>query len=266
MSLPVRYPAPANVVDYTTFLQQDVGVPASDMGYPIANPGTAPVLSQTPGGTLSAATYYAVYTYTNPSGETLASVEASLAVSANNVLVIASPPPLAGAAAWNAYVSSTSGTETLQAQGLAIGNAWQMPTSGLVSGRAVPGTNTTSASPFIPDTLQFALDVMNPVLICVSPNLSTVAIYNLAADFLINIGQDYPGQTWFADLRKQWNIGAIVTGVVSETHDESTGTSLLNPEQFKDLTLSDLQALKTPYGRFYMGFAQKYGQTLWGLT
>lgn len=195
-------------------------------------------------------------------------------------------------------------------------------------------------SPYIPDSLQIAIDIVNSALATAAPNEYTRAVYNLATDILINYAPDQTpalaslvwasgsvtatavaalptniingsqimttlaGQTpvgysgtqkalvvsgnsftyplannpgaetvpgtystsFFADLRKQWNIGAITTGVVTETHDESTGTSILNPEQMKQFTLADLQNMKTPYGRAYLAFAQKYGQTLWGLN
>lgn len=72
--------------------------------------------------------------------------------------------------------------------------------------------------------------------------------------------------TFFAALRQKWGIDNVSTGVVSESHDESTGASYLNPEQMTAFTIGDLQTLKTPYGRAYMAFAQNYGQTLWGAS
>ena len=133
--------------------------------------------------------------------------------------------------------------------------------------RQVCGFNTAvlpDASPWIPYTLQLSLDTVNCVLICVAPNEAVLAQYNLAADTLINYVPDQPGQTFFADFRKELGVNAISTGVVTESHDEATGSSFQVPDQFKELTLGDLQTLKTPYGRAYMAFAQKYGQTLWG--
>ena len=54
-------------------------------------------------------------------------------------------------------------------------------------------------------------------------------------------------------------------GVVAASSDESTSTNLLNPEQMKYFTLRDLQMLKTPYGREYLGIAQSVGP-IWGVT
>ncbi|MGC8518463.1 MAG: DUF2460 domain-containing protein [Steroidobacteraceae bacterium] len=107
-------------------------------------PNVAPTLSQVNGGTSAATTYYVKTTYANPGGdgETTVSIEASLAVSADYLLNVASPPPQSGAYYYNVYVGTTSGGETLQAT-VAVGTAWTMPTSGLVSGRAMPSANTT---------------------------------------------------------------------------------------------------------------------------
>lgn len=125
--------------------------PADDVTYISAfAPLPAPingVLSATAGGALAGATYFVRSTWVNSTGETLASVETSLAVAANNVLNVAAPasPPF-GATGWNVYVSTTTGTETRQNGGvpIAINTAWVEPTTGLVAGAALPGGNTTT--------------------------------------------------------------------------------------------------------------------------
>jgi hypothetical protein len=95
----------------------------------------APTLSSTAGGSLAAATYYATITYTDATGESAHSAEASLAVAADNLLVVTSPasapPDVTG---YNVYVATTSGGEVLQNTGgpIAIGSNWTLPTSGLV--------------------------------------------------------------------------------------------------------------------------------------
>ena len=82
-----------------------------------------PVLSQyTPIGSdsgysgLPAQTYFVKTTYITKYGETLPSSEASLAVTAGNILTIASPAQDANnqAIGWNAYVGRTTGSEVLQ--------------------------------------------------------------------------------------------------------------------------------------------------------
>jgi hypothetical protein len=122
----------------------------------------------------------------------------------------------------------------------------------------------------VPDSIytsfHVSMETVNEVLNCGSPTLYTLAVYNLAADRLINFANDLPNQTYFRDERKKFRISDVSVGVVSATSDEATSTSLLNPETMKMFTLQDLQTLKTPYGRYYMGIAQDYGSTIWGLT
>lgn len=128
----------------------------------------------------------------------------------------------------------------------------------------------TSALPDNSLVLVYAYDVaiaiVNDSLECVPP-IYKLAVYNLGGDNLVNWAPDQPGSTYWADLRGKegYNIGAFAPGVVQATSDESTSTSLLNPEFMKTFTLANLQNLKTPWGRQYLAFAQSYG-TLWGLT
>lgn len=107
-----------------------------------APPVAAPSLSKVGGGALAAAICYVRTTYVTAGGETAASLEASLAVPASNLLVVASPPADIAALAlgWNVYASTTAGVETLQngSAPIAMGTAWTEPTSGLAAGAALP--------------------------------------------------------------------------------------------------------------------------------
>ena len=106
------------------------------------SPGV-PQLSQVAGGTIGATTYYVKTTFVTPSGETIPSSEANLAVLPNDVLVV-SPPAQSGSAqgctGWNVYVSTSTGTETKQngSTPIALGTSWQEPATGLVAGAALP--------------------------------------------------------------------------------------------------------------------------------
>lgn len=112
----------------------------------VSAPVSAPTLGQVAGGTNSQTTYYVKITYINLMGETTPSSESSLLVLANQVLTVTSPPALGSATSYNVYVSTTTNTETLQnTSPIAIGTNWTEPTSGLVSGAALPGSNTTAA-------------------------------------------------------------------------------------------------------------------------
>jgi hypothetical protein len=131
-------------------------IPAAGLAAP-----SAPSLSQISGGTLGTATVFVKTTYVTASGETAASSESSLAVSAAHLLQVASPsaPSPASATGWNVYVSTATGTEVLQngTTPIAIGAAWSEPTSGLVTGTAAtPSANTTGWSLAQPNTLIFA--------------------------------------------------------------------------------------------------------------
>lgn len=122
----------------------------------LTDPTTAPTLSQVSGGALSARTYYVKYTWANATGETVASTEANISLSANNLAKITLPTTAyaLGTTKINIYISTITNTETLQgyidvdAQ-IESGEAdwsnltWTEPTTGLVTGAALPGSNTT---------------------------------------------------------------------------------------------------------------------------
>jgi hypothetical protein len=92
-----------------------------------------------------------------------------------------------------------------------------------------------------------------------------MAVYNLGTDRLINLAPDAKGQTYFMKLREDLGINSFTAGVVTATSDETTSTTLTTPDAFKNLTIGDLQNLKTPWGRDYLATAQKFG-TLWGIS
>jgi hypothetical protein len=104
-------------------------------------------------------------------------------------------------------------------------------------------------SPWLEFSYDIAIDIVNDALNTINGAVYTQAVYNLAGDNLINFAQDGTGQTYFADLRKQWNILGFVPGVVESTSDEGTSASYVVQEAAKTFTLADIQNLKTPYGR-----------------
>jgi hypothetical protein len=132
----------------------------------------------------------------------------------------------------------------------------------------VPGDQYAIAPGSALMTLDVAVATVNPAICAASAELYTLAVYNLATDRLFNYAQDVPGQTFFRDQRgkDKLNLSAFAPGVVASSGDEGSSTSLLNPEAMKRFTLRDLQMLKTPWGREYMGIAQMYGVNVWGLT
>lgn len=107
--------------------------------------------------------------------------------------------------------------------------------------------------------------IVSTDLCAVNPLIYQLAVYNLGGDNLINYAQDTPPSMYFMDARASMKIASFTPGVVSAASDEATSDSLLNPEFMQMLTMANLQNLKTPWGRAYMGFAQSLG-TLWGLS
>lgn len=110
-----------------------------------------------------------------------------------------------------------------------------------------------------------------PVPLTVSSwSIYALAVYNLGGDRLINFAPDQPNSAYFATLRGPiadggFGISTFQAGVVQAAGDEGTSDTLLVPEIFKALTLSDLQNLKTPWGREYLAIADNFG-TLWGIS
>lgn len=123
--------------------------------------------------------------------------------------------------------------------------------------------------PSTSDDITYAFDgamaVVSPDLANLAGNTYALAVYNLATDNLINYAMDQPGQTFFMDLRKAYDINLFVPGVTASASDSGTAQSRNNPEFMKTMTFGDLQALKTPYGRAYLNIAQQRG-TLWGIS
>lgn len=113
-------------------------------------PGSAPTLSYTPGGSLPATTYY-VHTANFDAAENFSapSPQGSIAVPANNLLVVGSPIGQPGAAGWGAFVGTVTGTGTWQnaAGDWQIGTSWTEPTTGIITGgKSLPTTNQTGYS------------------------------------------------------------------------------------------------------------------------
>jgi hypothetical protein len=107
------------------------------------------------------------------------------------------------------------------------------------------------------------------VLIATGILPATVIIGGSALDWEINPLQNYGSVSspfsiisqynYFANLRELWKINNFVSGVVQSTSDESTSASLAATEIMQRLNFSDLQYLKTPFGRAYLGYVARVG-------
>ncbi len=120
-------------------------------------------------------------------------------------------------------------------------------------------------SPYIQWTLTIAQDVVINVD-QMPPILYVLAVYNYALARLIAICPDQTGQTFFADLRTKYGILNFIGGVISSSSDEGTSESITVLDSLKDLQIGQLQLLKTPYGQYYLDYAQAYGSTIVDLT
>lgn len=129
----------------------------------------------------------------------------------------------------------------------------------------VPSTALDPGGDVVATAFQIAQDLVNPVLGFVTPDLFTIATYNLAGHQLIEYAPDQTGQTYFENLRKSFALNAPAVGVVQSAGDNGTSASVVTPDFMAHLSLSDLQLMKTPWGRRYLEIAQKFG-ALWGIS
>lgn len=134
-------------------------------------------------------------------------------------------------------------------------NNVQIPTSALPTDSPYPGYAYNNA-----------IELVNLAIQAASTLIYTEAVYALATSNLLNFCPDQPGQTYFADIRSKWDMNSFLAGTVGAANDQGTSDSLIVPDYFRLFTVADLQMLKDPYGRRYIGFAQKYGTNIWGLT
>jgi hypothetical protein len=137
-------------------------------------------------------------------------------------------------------------------------------------------TDLPDNAPVILMALAISEETVNPALRAVrspafsslgytGPNIYELAVYNLGGDNIINFAPDQPDSTFFAVARTGYGCNSFVAGVIASSADETTSESLVVPDFMKQLTLSNLQQLKTPWGRQYLAFAQDYGN-IWGIS
>lgn len=141
--------APATVNCYTDANGNVVGEP---------NPLVIPTVSANlASGTLGAATYFVKITYVDGTGQSVASPEGTLILSSTGTLVVTAPARQpTGATGYNVYISTSTGTETLQGTVTGTPGSWGnfSQASALGAGSALPGSNTTSCKLRFNDELQ----------------------------------------------------------------------------------------------------------------
>lgn len=136
--------------------------------------------------------------------------------------------------------------------------------------------NDATGQYWISFAYEVALQIVNRQIAIASCKLYTLAVYNLGGDNLINFTPDVPNCTavegsnppacYFANLRSIYNTYGFVSGVITSAADESTSESMVVMDAAAKFTLANLQQLKTPWGRAYLGIAQSAGPSVWGIT
>ena len=132
--------------------------------------------------------------------------------------------------------------------------------------RNIVGINTTvlpDNAPVIEFSYNMAINICTDLLVTIpqipGEFLYITAVYNLSTDTLLTYAQDQSGQTFFTQVQQKYQLHALVPGVISFAGDEGTQSTMVVPDAFKHMTLANLQNLKTPYGRTYLGIAQDFG-------
>lgn len=134
----------------------------------------------------------------------------------------------------------------------------------------VPVAVLPDNSIYLEMSYDISLEIVNRYLDIASPNIYTIAVYNLGGDYLVNITQDNatlpsPQNTYWTNLRNSLQVNSFVPGIIDNAEDQETSAGLELLASMKNLTIADLQQLKTPWGRVYLGIAQSVG-SMWGLT
>jgi hypothetical protein len=117
--------------------------------------------------------------------------------------------------------------------------------------------------------------------LCVPGPIYLQMVYNLGMDRLANWCMDIqppvayvplPGQPpngaglpYFAYLRNWYGLNNFTPGLIDGAYDQGTGQTMKLLDVLEGMTIAQLQYLKTPWGRTYLGYAQDWG-TNWGIT
>ncbi len=131
----------------------------------------------------------------------------------------------------------------------------------------IPVATTNTLTIQLTIALAYGVQWTYKQLACIDNAIYLRAVYCLAIDRLLLYGIDPPNgsSTLFADLRKKLSLTNFVPGVVASSGDDSSSQSFDVAESLKLLTLPDLQNMKSPWGREYLGYAQQ-GGPIWGMS
>lgn len=257
-------PTVPNVVDYITFLQNELQIPATALPYPLGSP-VAPALAAGTGGSLPTETVYVKVTLVSQYGESTPSAESSVAVTGpSGSVTVTGPAAVQNATGWNVYAASTTGVEVLQnTTPIAIGTT-SYAIHALTTGTASPPTADTTGSPWIGYAFNASKNLTLVVSTVAAQDYVNV-VYCGAAHTQLFITPDLPNQQWFANARTNFKMLAPVNGLVTQASDQGTSSTTVVPDTMKRLNFADLQFITTPWGRLWLGWGQDYG-TPWGIS
>lgn len=100
---------------------------------------------------------------------------------------------------------------------------------------------------------------------CASSTLYELMVYSCASSFLLNNTPDQPAQTYFSDLREKYGLLDSFNGIITAAGDQGTNAAAVVPDWVKRATLQELQWMKDPFGRQFLGFLQMAGSN-WALV
>lgn len=119
--------------------------------------------------------------------------------------------------------------------------------------------------PAIPLAFELAREQVNTQLAFAGRHVYALAVYNLGADRVINFAPDQEHRTYFVKLRETLGVNVFLPGVIGSSGNAGASESLVSPEFTKNLSMMDLQNLKTYYGRQYLAYARSVGSN-WGVS
>jgi len=116
------------------------------------------------------------------------------------------------------------------------------------------------------NALAFALEMIPEYFATLGSGiLYTATVYNWAVSLIIQFQQDQEGQVFFANARKAYGVSNWLPGPIDAASDNGTSQHTALGRGMQNLTFSDMQRAKDPYGRTALGYLQQLG-SLWGLS
>lgn len=98
------------------------------------------------------------------------------------------------------------------------------------------------------------------------PIVYVMAVYNLGMHHLLKTAQDQIGQNFFQTQRATYGLLTFTSGPVESAEDQGSNADLLIPDWMKNMTLSALDCMKTPWGREYIDYTQQFGPNECGVS